>query len=102
MLFPRLSHICLRTFHPLSLYKGILKLPVSFHIKVLLSSESFPYLNHLYTDYSNQTPKAAMIFDEMVCHCFTKDTKFSIYPYADSFASFTKFNLSCTNDRILS
>lgn len=95
MLFPNLFHlIFIHIFHPLSLHKVILKLSMSFHT-VLFSSESFPYLNLLYTDYSNKTPKAAMVFGTMEHHYFTKDTTFLIYPYADSFAFFTKFKLSC-------
>lgn len=95
MLFPSLFHICLHIFHLLSLHKGILKLSVCSHIRILLSSESFSYLNLLYIDHSNKTPKAAMVFRIMVHHCFTKDTIFSIYSYADWFAFFTKFNLRC-------
>lgn len=64
--------------------KGIPKPSMSFHIQVLLSSESFPSLNPLYTDYSNKTTKAAMIFGAMIFgvmvhYCFYKDTKFSIF-----------------------
>lgn len=88
-------------FQYLPLQKGIPKLSMSFHIKVLLLSETLPSLKLLYTDYSNKTSKAAMIFDVKVHHCFTKTQNFLCSLCNQTNVHFLlSLNLAVTNDKI--
>lgn len=99
--FPSFFHICLHIFPYLPLQKGIPKLPMSFHIKVFLSSESFPSPNPPYTDYSNKTTKMTVVFGVMVQHCFMKTTKFSIFLMQINLHFLLNLNWVVTNNKIL-